>query len=243
GIITSHINTTCDYIIKGTDIDDDNIQYIINWDDKTNQTISPLLKNNTAFNTTHSWSTGGIYDIIVYTIDENNATSDKQNYTVLIDAYYCGTIGYLVDKNGDGTYDVFYNKTTEKETNIQKNNSEYNIDINDDKQWDHTFNITTNKINTYNTSTTQESNTINIEPKWIIPIIALVITTIILILILIFINKRKNEKQKEKKTLSEIKKEYLSGQTNKIYAFTTKDEKTKKMHDDIDKLLLEKKIK
>ncbi|MCJ7571561.1 MAG: hypothetical protein MUO82_06770, partial [Candidatus Thermoplasmatota archaeon] len=203
------------------------------------------LKNNTAFNTTHRWSTGGIYNILVYTLDENNATSDKQNYTVLIDAYYCGSIGYLVDKNGDGTYDVFYSKTTDRETNIQKNNSGYNIDINDDKEWDYIFNVTTNKltankINIYNTSTIQESNILNIEPKGIILTISLILLIIYLIYILIKLITITNENQQEKKTLSEIKQKYLFSETNKIYAFYHNDKEMKKIERAIDKLLLQK---
>ena len=244
GIISSHINTNCNYTIKGSDIDGDKIQYIIDWSDGTNQTISPLLNSGTTFNTSHSWSTGGIYNIIVYTLDENNATSNNQNHTVLIDAYYCGSLGYLIDKNGDGTYDAFYHKTTGKETNIQKNKNEYKIDINDDQEWDYKYNITTNKITEYNSSPIQKSSILNIEPKWIILTIAAVIIIIFLIIILKILIKRKNEtpkeiKQEKEPMLETIQKEgYV--QTNKIYTFYTNDEKTKKMYEEIDKILSKK---
>ncbi len=243
GINSTHINTTCNYSIKGSDIDDDKIQYIINWSDRTNQTISPQLKNGTVFNTSHSWSTAGVYIITVYTLDENNATSDKQNYTVLIDidAHYCGSLGYLIDKNGDGNYDVFYNQIKGKETNIQKNNSEYYIDINDDLQWDYKYNIITNKISEYNSSSKQESSKIIIEPKFIILTIIAIIIIIFLIIILKNLIKRKNETPKEikqeKEPLLKTKQMQEHTQTNKIYSFYTNDEKTKKMHKDIDKIL------
>ena len=71
------------YTINGSDPDDDKIQYLVNWSDSTNETISAYLNNSTAFNTSHNWSTGGVYVIKVYSVDENNASSDVQQFKVL----------------------------------------------------------------------------------------------------------------------------------------------------------------
>lgn len=259
GIISSHINTKCNYTIKASDIDNDKIQYIINWDDETNQTITPLLNSNTVFNTSHNWSTGGIYKIIVYTLDENNATSENQIYKVLIDAYICGSIGYLIDKNGDDIFDVFYSETTGKENLFEKNNDEYNIDINGDKKWDYTYNLNSNTV----TELTTSNQGFNLLLA--IPIICLIIFVVVIFIYRRFIYKgvkflsrpiyrgsiflSRTIKSKEHITKKEqyikpkleINEKYLPT-TNKIYAFTINDEKTKKMHEDIDKLLSNRNI-
>ncbi len=149
GTSSSGILIACVYDINASDMDGDMIQYIIAWGDETNDTLSPLLNNNTAFHASHTWSIGGIFLITAYATDENNATSPLQMLEVLIDVHGCGSLGFLIDKNGDGIYDVFYRKTTGKETPTEKNNDQYHIDINSDGQWDYTYDFSTDDITGY----------------------------------------------------------------------------------------------
>jgi hypothetical protein len=51
---------------------------------------------------------------------------------VYIDALQVGDIGYLLDNDGDGTYDAFYSDVLKQITSVEKKNGNYNIDSNGD---------------------------------------------------------------------------------------------------------------
>jgi hypothetical protein len=64
----------------------------------------------------------------------NETSSDIKNL------YYLGDIGYLVDNDSDGIYDVFYSNETGNQTRVQKQeNGTYLIDTNGDGTWDYSF--------------------------------------------------------------------------------------------------------
>ena len=233
GANTGHINTTCNYTINGSDPDDDKIQYVVNWSDAANETVSAYLNNSTAFNTSHNWSTGGVYVIKVYSVDENNASSDIQQFKVLIDAYYCGSLGYLIDKNGDGVYDVFYREQTGKETSVERNNSEYNIDINGDYQWEYIYNFTTNTIMIYPSALDESIDNFSIETKWIfLMLIICSFLVIAMIKILIYL-KKKNKQKFVKKNIKEVS--YYINKSS-ISTSKEKEQKLEKIENIIDNL-------
>ncbi len=170
------INTTCTYTLSASDMDGDMVRYIITWGDGTHDSESPLLNTTEAFTISHTWSSGGIYPITAYTLDEHNATSPLHTTKVFVNAHACGDLGYLIDKNGDGIYDVFYRKTTEKETPTEKNNDQYHIDINSDGQWDYTYDGSTNEITGYRKGAAGNTGRFSImETPWMLIILVGVI--------------------------------------------------------------------
>jgi PKD repeat protein len=172
GIFKGHINTSLNISVNGSDEDGDFIQYIINWSDGTNDTVSPLLENSTLFNASHNFSIGGVYVVTIWTKDQNNATSDVQKCKFIIDSHSCGTLGYLVDKDGNGIYDVFYRETTGKETRVEQDGDDYTIDINGDEKWDYIYNFNTDKVQDYSsTPSVNKEDSFILDLKWVLLII------------------------------------------------------------------------
>jgi len=214
---------------------------VVNWSDGTNDTVSAFLNNSTAFNTTHNWSTGGVYVITVYSMDENNASSDVQLFKVLIDAHYCGTLGYLIDKNGDGIFDVFYRETTGKETSVEKNESDYNIDINDDKKWDYIYNFTTNKIIIYPSAVGENLNSFSIDLKWILLILIISSFLVITIIKIVINSKLKNRQKPTKEKIYYIEKKAENIEKQKTAEEKLINKKSKSFEEEIDELLSKRK--
>jgi len=139
GVTNGTQDTSYEYTIVSTDPNNDTIRYIIDWNDNSNNTKTNLVKNNTIEHVTHIWKSAGIYDVGAYVTDKNNASSESAELIVLIDIQYCNYTGYLIDHNGDGTYDSFYCNETWKETAVKQKGEEYLIDSNDDGNWNYTF--------------------------------------------------------------------------------------------------------
>ncbi|MBN1280260.1 MAG: right-handed parallel beta-helix repeat-containing protein, partial [Candidatus Thermoplasmatota archaeon] len=137
GPITGHVNISYVYEVVSTDANNDTLQYTFTWGDGIVE-YSEFLPNATPCIRNHSWSTAGKYTIIVTVTDNNTAVSSQK--IIFIDAVDVGTIGYLLDTNGDGTYDVFHNGTTNLETTVQLDNGDYLVDADGDGTWDYTFN-------------------------------------------------------------------------------------------------------
>ncbi|GAI15343.1 unnamed protein product, partial [marine sediment metagenome] len=121
GVTSGDKDTEYTYTAVSTDLDGDNISYIFDWNDGTENTKTEFFGNNTIVNATHTWTSAGVYMLKVSAKDENNALSGTVELMILIDVCYCGSIGYLIDNNGDGIYDVFScNETGEKTLVEQK---------------------------------------------------------------------------------------------------------------------------
>ncbi len=194
GNIIGSINIDYDYTVIATDPDNDNILYIFVWDDSTNDTISPFFANNTAFNTSHNWTSAGIYTIKIYVKDTSNATSERAELTVFIDIgvkFIDDVInGYLIDYQMDGTYDVFHDNDTGKETTVQKQDYNYSIDTNDDGVWDYIYNSVTGMLITIQQEEEEKEDKENIgEFSTGTSILAAIIVLILIILIVYFLKK------------------------------------------------------
>ena len=226
GTKTGHINISYNFTFNASDPDNDTIQYIINWDDGTNETNSSIMNSSEQFNTSHNWTKGGVYIITAYVKDKHNSTSDTQQFKVIIDAHKCGSLGYLVDKNGDGEYNVFYRETTNRETPIEKNSDEYNIDINNDEKWDYIYNFTTSQVRNYPNPTDEKIDEFTIETKWII-LFVFIFAALILGIAKYAIYRSKTPKKKPKKKPKKISKKKLDKKTKKPKKKKTK-KKTKK---------------
>ena len=66
----------------------------------------------------HSWTNPGVYRIKVSAIDDHNSKSGSVELIVLIDVQYCEDIGYIIDADSDGIYELFHCNTTGNETEI-----------------------------------------------------------------------------------------------------------------------------
>jgi hypothetical protein len=72
GPTIGNIETDYEYIINTTDLENDRIKYLINWDDGTDL-ITDLYYSGQDAKITHKWMNEGAYNIWVESIDEHNA--------------------------------------------------------------------------------------------------------------------------------------------------------------------------
>ena len=143
GVSSGTQNTDYIYSAVSTDADNDTIQYLFDWGDGET-TTTDFLPNGTATTQTHSWATAGEYTISVKAYD-NETESGTTKYTVLIDVWLIDDEikGYLVDEDGDGTYDLFDSSETGEKITVEKqDDGTYLIDTDGDGSWDHTFSMT-----------------------------------------------------------------------------------------------------
>ena len=141
GVTSGNKNVEYQFTATSTDLDNDSISYTFNWEDGTTST-SEFLPNGTAYAVKHSWASAGKY-IIGVTATDNQTTSEQSKIIILIDAHYVGGMGYVIDIDDDGIFDIFYNKTTAIETVIKHQyDGTYLIDINGNGNWDYIYNLT-----------------------------------------------------------------------------------------------------
>jgi hypothetical protein len=144
-----HVNIMYEYRITATDPDNDTIRLVINWDDDNTDT-TPFFPSGQQTSTTHLWETYGFYTIHVYAQDQNNALSEISELTIAIDVQYIGSLGYLIDTNGDGIFDLFHSNRTGIETKVKiLENGDYLIDTDGDGDWDIIYNPTTHQYQDY----------------------------------------------------------------------------------------------
>jgi len=194
-------NIEYNFSVFSTDSDNDNIQYFFNWgDSKTDET--DFLANGTTYVQKHKWITAGIFKIRVFAVDSKYAVSDSVYFDILIDVIYCGNLGYLIDENSDGTYDLFYSNKTGIKTATQKQDTgSYLLNYDEDSNWDYTYDIRNNNYSSY----LEPSGEIGIEIyTWLF---VLFIAVILFAVIVAIIKRRKPkeliEKQKAEEPLVE----------------------------------------
>ena len=174
-------NTMYTYTAVSTDADNDTIQYTFDWGDSVSQ-FSGFLPNRTIFTVNHSWAAAGRYNITVTVTD--NQTESFSKIIVYIDAVQTGEIGYLLDNNGDGTYDAFYSEGLKQTMTIQKKNGNYNIDSDGDGDFDYMYNET-NGLTVYQTPL----KTPGFKPNFLIYIIIIIVAVICSIIVLVWLRK------------------------------------------------------
>jgi hypothetical protein len=200
-------NTDYSYTAVSTDLDNNKIRYIFEWDDGTNDTITGFASSNTIVNVTHSWAGSGVYNLQVFAEDENNALSGSTKLLIFIDLDVKfiegnGVSGYLVDSDSDGIYDAFYNKETGNESDVEKlDNGSYLLDLNNDGIWDALYDTDTDTIIDYELPKENEETT-KASGFWYMFGLGMFLLIIVsLILWLILTKKNKNEDKKDKKPL------------------------------------------
>jgi chitodextrinase len=185
GPSTGTKNQAYEFSAQTTDSDNDTIRYIIEWGDGTN-TTTELLPNGTKTEQSHTWTAAGIYTISIHAEDELNATSKKVEITILIDTHYCEDLGYLIDENGDGTYDNFYCNQTGNKTTTGYKDKKYLINIDEDSEWEYMYSLETG-LEVYKGSVDEKED----SPLTIILIVIAIIVIVIIIVILISIKGKK----------------------------------------------------
>jgi hypothetical protein len=194
GPLSGHATTTYHYTIVAIDPDGDNLRYFINWGDDT-QDNSSVIGSGVNLELSHQWATPGFYTIQVYAQDTYEEISDIAHITVAIDVKYVQNLGYLIDSNGDGTYERFHSNETGVETTVkQQPNGRYLIDTDGDGQWNTEYDPESGQ--------TQDYRETPILQYALIILIVLIIT--FLLLYLIIRNRRrsrtlsKNQESEEK---------------------------------------------
>jgi hypothetical protein len=192
GPISGMQNTSYEYTVVSTDLDNDLIQYIFNWGDG-NTSATEFTPNGTAANASHSWKAAGIYIIQVKAYDKEteSGTSTLTMYIDIAIEYIKDEIkGYLIDNNNDGIFNSFYNNDTGTETAVEQQiDGTYLIDSNDDGNWDYIYNTDDNTLISYSSSIEIEKKE-EMEEDNIILYIIISIIIIFLIIIAFAIGKR-----------------------------------------------------
>jgi|GEM_PF-1836167 len=124
---------------------------------------------------------------------DNNAVSGKTYLTILIDAIKVDDIGYLIDIDGDGIYDVFENLDGGLTKATNQTDGTYLIDTDGDNDWDLVYDPQTGTSTDYSSGpseeTTQEDNAI-----WYALLIGMIITMLVILIIFLATKKKKGKK-------------------------------------------------
>lgn len=239
------------YLITSTDPDNDSIRYIFDWGDETFN-VSEFVPNGTSYETPHIWKSAGIFVIKAYAEDEKHFMSEATELEVLVDAMYCGKIGYMVDYTNDTLYDLFHSNDTGEETIVKYTSGRYLIDENNDGVYDYEFDAQTNTLSVYSGIEPEPEDSESFYEKFepLIKNIILVIAVILVIIIVFLIykilkkdKKKKVRKEKIKKPKEELKEEKQEKEDEEEISKIPeeKKDKAKSVEDDVDRLLSKRK--
>jgi len=138
------------YAFNADDPDNDAVRYLINWGDGSSS-ISPYFKDERVIMTSHHWNTLGFYTITLIAEDENHGQSQPVTLDVWIDVWKVNDIGYLMNINAAGPFDIFHtNNHGNTDIEVLQNNTLYFIDTDADGVYNYTYNIATNELLPYN---------------------------------------------------------------------------------------------
>ncbi|DAC72188.1 MAG TPA: hypothetical protein DSN98_06380, partial [Thermoplasmata archaeon] len=172
-------NKTYLYSVQSTDPENDFLQYIVAWGDRSSNT-SDFLPNGTYCSLLHSWSSPGKYTITAKATD-NATLSEMTSLDVFIDVFFVNTLGFLFDSNSDGLNDSFYINSTGDISSAQKlTNGSYLLDTNGDGSWNYLYNPTTGSLGTIQTGVT------TIENRWFFIVIIVVAFAIIACIVYLY---------------------------------------------------------
>ncbi|MEM0493017.1 MAG: PKD domain-containing protein [Candidatus Thermoplasmatota archaeon] len=173
---TGKKNQVYNYSFVSTDIDNDTLQYIIDWGDSIG-IISTFYPQGVPVTLPHSWNAAGIY-FLSAKVSDNQTESGLSKFTVLIDVVYVGSYGYLLDNDSDGVYDVFMSNLTNSYMPLQMVNGRYTIDTDNDGSWDIEYDQVTGAVSMFSFG-----NEFKGFPSYI-PILALICILLILVVVI-----------------------------------------------------------
>ena len=187
-------NISYSYDAKSTDADDDSVKYVFNWGDNTGFTTD-YLSNGIVVTQNHNWSSAGKYTMWVQAINDDGISSEKTYLTVLIDVCLIDDEikGHLIDNDGDGLYDSFYNSTNGMETDAERQNDDsYLIDITGNGKWDYVYFLDTAKLRIYKPPNESESSSEEMNNLAIVFLLLFIF--VVFVPIIIYIKSHKNIK-------------------------------------------------
>jgi parallel beta-helix repeat protein len=168
------------------------IHYVFYWGDGQNN-ATEFLPNDIEFVQQHQWTSPGIFPIKVFAIDSNYDTVASVDITIFIDVLYCMNIGYLIDENSDGIYDVFYSNQTKAQTvTEQQATGVYLINNDNDSDWEYMYDSDNNSLTSYHLAS-DKGNT-----EQYIVLIVLILVIILLVVLIVIINRKKPEQESGK---------------------------------------------
>jgi len=186
GLLDGNRNISYVFTVVTTDPDNDNVRYTIVWGDGS-QNTSPLLKSGQSIETLHQWSSLGFYTVRVSAQDSSNATSEMYEVRVLIDVRYVGSLGYLINTDGIGPFDMFYSNQTGNMTVVQRlENGEYLLDTNSDGTNDFQYDPISGSLQVYPVKSGSE---------FVMLFVGMVIVIIFIVLLAFFVKWRKGKSQ------------------------------------------------
>jgi PKD repeat protein len=133
-------------------------------------------------NTTHMYTTEGSYTV-TFTVEDNDGLTNATSVTIRIFQPIPTDIeqGFLIDVDGDGLFDTFYNESTQKGYALYKmDDGTYLIDTNEDGIWDYIYHALSGEITPYGTEEQVSS------VPWILIMIVSAIFTVIMVFIILF---------------------------------------------------------
>jgi hypothetical protein len=177
------------FTARSVDADSNTISYTFDWGDG-NKEYSEVVATGTNCTRNHSWMQAGKYTLIVTV---NDTTSDSSSKMIIwIDAVDVGSEGYLLDNDGDGLFDVFYNEKTGGETETQLRGDLYLIDVNGDRQWDYEFNASSGSLSWV---LRQQQNSINTSSSPLLLISGIVLVVFFMVVFIILYRRRSSKQQ------------------------------------------------
>jgi len=251
GVNSGKINTTYTFTALSTDIDEDEIKYSFCFGDDTDLVFSDFLTSGTSHTAAHSWSKPGLYTVTVNVKDSRNLFSDTVEMNVLINAKFCGFLGYIIDLDNDGNYDSFYSNASGEIVEIDQFDI-YLIDIDQDGEYDYKYNTNNGTIQSFTSNDGIIKNDSN-GSSFGFPVELILVASafFIISLLLILILKPKKSKIEEKKPQANsfyiaekketVKEKTVSDNLDKVvekpvFKEEIKDEKSKSLQD-IEKLI------
>ena len=128
------------------------------------------------------------------TDDDNDGLDDETEETLGSDPKQSGDVddlvieeetSYLVDTDGDGTFDKYYNPTTELTTETEyTDEGKYLVNIDDDAEWEYVYDPALGAVTEYSVDTEEPSE----EVDWLtlVSSILIIIAVIIIIIVALF---------------------------------------------------------
>ena len=231
GINSGTIETQYSYTIVSTDLDNDTIQYTIDWGDDASPTITDYKQNGSAVIVNHTWMNPGIFNVKVNAIDDKDVVSNTAEIIVLIDAVFCGDIGYMIDFTDDEVYDLFHSNTTSLETPVDYEDDVYFIDDDNDGINDYEYDLMSGTVSEVIQGSSEdiEENAAAFIVPWNYVFIAIIALVFFIIMMYVFQRKSKKkvyyfEKKEEKEIITPSKDNDIKSIEGEIDSLFSKKE-------------------
>lgn len=187
GPLEGYRNTSNSYSVVTTDPDGDDVLYVINWGDGSQNTTSSYRSGH-MIQLVHQWSAFGFYLVRVSAHDSSNATSDASEVLVSIDVQYVGNLGYLINVDGVGPFDMFYSNATGKQTVVYlESNGDYLIDTNGTGSFNYVYNAQTSAL---------QANSGALRSMYIMLVVGFIVVIFFVVLVAIVVNRKKGKHPK-----------------------------------------------